>query len=79
MNIKQKVTDIILQQNSDAHIESEADYQLTFAQIGLDSLDSMTVILKVNKEFKIEISDDKMEELNTINSLIVEIEKQTAV
>lgn len=74
MNIKQKLTEIILDQNAEAHIESETDYALTFAQIGLDSLDSMTVILKVNKEFGIEISDEKMEELNSINALVMEIE-----
>ena len=74
MTIQQKLKDIILQQNPDAHLEKDSDYALTFSQIGLDSLDSMTVILKVNKEFGIEISDEKMEQLNSIDALVQEIE-----
>jgi acyl carrier protein len=75
MSVKQKLTEIIREQNAEVHLESEQDYALTFAQIGLDSLDSMTVILKVNKEFNIEISDEKLDELNSINALVDEIEK----
>ena len=33
MTIQQKLKDIILQQNPDAHLEKDSDYALTFSQI----------------------------------------------
>lgn len=53
------------------HIDSEnITNDLYLQDIGLDSLDSMELILELENEFKIVIKDDEAETVKTVKNLI---------
>lgn len=54
-----------------ANIRDEFDFSETsvdadFGDVGLDSLDTASLLLEVQEKFDVNISDDDAEELNTI-------------
>ena len=44
--------------------------------LGADSLDTVELIMEVDKEFNISIPDDEMEKINTVQDVITLIEKK---
>jgi acyl carrier protein len=56
--------------------ESEVKPEATFAQdLGADSLDTVELIMEFEKEFNIEIPDDKAEKIATVGDAIKYIEE----
>ena len=72
--IQQKVTDIIVEKcgvNA-----SEVTPEASFTQdLGLDSLDTVELIMEFEKEFGITIPDDKAEGINTVADAVAFIEE----
>lgn len=72
--IQQKVTDIIVEKcgvNA-----SEVTPEASFTQdLGLDSLDTVELIMEFEKEFGITIPDDKAESIKTVADAVAFIEE----
>jgi len=49
--------------------------QSTFATLGADSLDMVEVIMKLEEVFSIEIKDEDVEKMATINDLVEYVQK----
>lgn len=53
----------------------ESDTQNLFEDLGADSLDAVEIILMLEEEFEIEISDDALNEARTVADVIAIIQK----
>ncbi len=69
MDIEQKVRSIIADQLSvdEAEIKAEASF---INDLGADSLDTVELIMALEEEFGIEISDDDAEKIQTVKAAI---------
>ena len=77
MSLKNKVTDIFLNEKPSLTIESEDDYNTKFRDLGIDSLDLMIAMLKVGEAFSIELDEKSLENIATLNDLINFVESNT--
>lgn len=73
--MKQVVTQFINKQNPAVELNTDEDFQSSFSELGLDSIDVMTIILMIKKELGIYISDDELAQLQTIEELVQYLEK----
>ena len=53
--------------------ESESNYRISFSDLGVDSLDLIKFITDVENFYNIEITDDILEKINSIDDLRVYI------
>jgi len=51
-------------------LSNEADFSSSFAELGLDSIDVMTIVLKIKRELGIDINDEQLSKLGTVSELI---------
>jgi len=49
-----------------------------FKEAGIDSLDIFSIIMEVQNEFGVQVSDDEAEECNSIGAIIAMLEKKQA-
>ena len=49
--------------------ESESNYRISFSDLGVDSLDLIKFITEVENFYNIEITDDILEKINSIDDL----------
>jgi acyl carrier protein len=69
MDIKQKVTEIIVEELGVE--ESEVTIDANFIEdLGADSLDTVELIMKFEEEFDIDIPDEEAEKLTTVGKAI---------
>jgi acyl carrier protein len=74
MNVEEKVKEIISEQ-----LEVAADQlttETTFEEIDADSLDIVELVMVLEEEFDLEISDHEIEEINTIGDIVNFIESK---
>jgi acyl carrier protein len=69
MNIEEKVKSIIADQLSvdEAQVKPEASF---INDLGADSLDTVELIMALEEEFGIEISDDEAEKIQTVQAAV---------
>ena len=72
--IKVKLTALIEEEYYINEIDINEEAELT--DLGLDSLDIAKLIMKVEKEFDIEIPDDDAEKLETFGSVLNYVDKK---
>lgn len=77
MSIKENITKIILKENSNIILNTEEDYDSTFRDIGVDSLDLMMAMLKIGEQYTIDISENDFDEITTVNELVQFIKHAT--
>lgn len=53
--------------------ESENNYNISFSDLGVDSLDLIKFITEVETLYNVEITDDILEKINSINDLRIYI------
>lgn len=73
-----KTNDILYKilQELEIKLNIEGDkYFLPFNELGLDSLDLIKFIMKVEEHFDVEIPDDEVEKISSIDDLRIFIEK----
>ncbi|WP_300421010.1 acyl carrier protein [uncultured Pseudoalteromonas sp.] len=70
MKNKQTIKELILIQNPSVDLSNEADFSSSFAELGLDSIDVMTIVLKIKRELGIDINDEQLSKLGTVSELI---------
>lgn len=67
MDIELKLRELI---SKNLGIKSDFDLNETFNELGADSLDAVELIMAIEDEFKIEVSDDEAQNLTTAATLI---------
>lgn len=72
--IEQKVTDILVDKLGvePEYVKSEADFR---EDLGGDSLDLVEVMMKVEKDFRISVSDEEADQVKTVGDIIDLVEK----
>ncbi len=63
-NLEKKITSII-----EKETDKKFDIKKNFVENNMDSLDMMSIIMGVEKKFKIKIPDKKLNSLKNINDL----------
>jgi acyl carrier protein len=73
-DIEKKVTDILVDKLGvgPEEVKSEADFR---EDLGGDSLDLMVVVMKVEHEFRISVTDEEADQVNTVADIIDLVEK----
>ena len=76
MEIKLKIMKMVKDANKTVIIENDDDFDRTLDEIGLDSLDFMSILFSVQEKYNIDIPDEDIDELNTLNKLIRYIDEK---
>lgn len=73
-DIEKKVTDILVEKLDvgSEEVKSEADFR---EDLGGDSLDLMLVIMEIEKEFSISVSDEDVEQAKTVADICDMVER----
>ncbi len=56
--------------------EEEISLKTTFEDIDADSLDVVELVMSIEEEFELEISDEEVEKIRTIGDIVKYIEKR---
>ncbi len=75
--IQSKVTDIIVEKLGVSADEVKPEASFT-NDLGADSLDTVELIMEFEKEFGVNIPDDKAEEIRTVGDAIAYIENNNS-
>ncbi len=70
--IEQKIVAIVLKQKTLP--DESIDVETPLTELGYDSLDALNIIFDLEQTFGIEISDDQVREIKTINLMIDAVE-----
>jgi len=77
--IKDELTSIVRDIRPTVTLTDNKDYDRPLNEIGIDSLDAMTILLGVEEKYGLdEIPDEEYEKLTTLNLIVVYIEKTLA-
>ena len=73
-DIEQKVTDILVDKLGvgPEEVKSEADFR---EDLGGDSLDLVVVVIEIEKDFRISVTDEEADQVNTVADLCDIVEK----
>jgi acyl carrier protein len=73
-DIEKKVTDILVEKLGvgPEDVKSEANFR---EDLGGDSLDLVVVVMKVEHEFRISVTDEEADQVNTVADIIGLVEK----
>ena len=74
--LQKKFVEIVLEVNANASIKGEEDLDLKFGEIGIDSLEAMSIMLVAMERFAVQIPDEEVDGITTINELIRLIESR---
>lgn len=74
--LQQALTKISIEVNNSATIKDPADLNRKFSEIGIDSLDAMSVMLVAMERFDIDIPNEELDKLTTLNELAHFVEAQ---
>jgi len=77
-NIKDNIINIVLAANSRAIVKDEQDLAAPLEDIGLDSLDMMSVLFAIQEKYNLEIPDEEIERLACLNLIIEYVEKKSS-
>ena len=76
MEIKSKIIKMVKDANKTVIIENDDDFDRTLDEIGLDSLDFMSILFSVQEKYNVNIPDEDIDGLNTLNKLIRYIDEK---
>lgn len=77
--VKDELTSIVRNIRSTVTLTDDNDYDRPLSEIGIDSLDAMTILLGVEEKYGLdEIPDGEYEKLTTLNLIVGYIEKALA-
>ena len=77
MDIAEKVKEIIVKQLA-VNQEEVTDNASFIDDLGADSLDTVTIVMELEKEFGIEIPDEDSKDIRTVTEAIKYIEEKSA-
>lgn len=67
--LQKKLVEIALEINANASLKDEGDLDLKFGEIGIDSLEAMSIMLVAMERFAVKIPDEEVDGIATINEL----------
>ena len=73
--IEKKITDALASYIKNRSIKIEGSSQLR-EELGLDSMDTIEIVFQLEESFNIQISDDDLMGLKTVDSVVQYIEKR---
>lgn len=68
-DILNKIKVLVLENSHSVILNSEEDYDRPMSEIGLDSLDTMTLFLEIQEQLGVKIPDEVIDELVSLRSL----------
>lgn len=68
MTILQKITQFVSEQSG--HPVEQIDQKSNFDDLGFDSLDLIEVVMYVESEYEIELDDDQIDKIKTVQDLV---------
>jgi acyl carrier protein len=74
--LQEKLVEIAREVNANASLRDEADLDLKFGEIGIDSLEAMAIMLVAMERFAVKIPDEEVDGIVTINELARLIESR---
>lgn len=74
--LQQTLVRIALEVNSQATLKDVADLDRNFSDVGIDSLEAMSLMLAVTEHFDIKIPDAEIDEVKTMNELVGLVERE---
>ncbi|MFH1873164.1 MAG: acyl carrier protein [Pseudomonadota bacterium] len=74
--LQQTLIRIALEVNSQATLKDVADLDRNFSDVGIDSLEAMSLMLAVTEHFDIKIPDAEIDEVKTMNELVGLVERE---
>lgn len=69
MSVEDQILELIFKEAPHCKIDKKESKDLPFADVGLDSLDIMTVMLNISDELGVNIPDKDIGKLNTFEKL----------
>jgi acyl carrier protein len=76
--LQQTLVRIALDVNSQASLKEAADLDRKFGDVGIDSLEAMSLMLAVTEHFDIKIPDAEIDQVKTMNELAGLVERELA-
>ena len=76
MEIKSKIKKMVKDANKTFSIENDDDFDRTLDELGLDSLDFLSILFSVQEKYNITIPDEDIDGLETLNKLIRYIDEK---
>jgi len=77
--IREEIISIVRNVNTRVTLTDDRDYERPLREIGIDSLDTMSVFLDVQEKFGLdEIPDAEIEKLTTLNLIVSYVEGELA-
>ena len=70
-SLRHKLIEIIQSEVEGDFFKNDEDYDTPFKDMGIDSLDIMTILLKLQETYGVEIPDEDTEILTTFNELSI--------
>lgn len=74
--LQQTLIRIALEVNSQATLKDVADLDRNFSDVGIDSLEAMSLMLAATEHFDIKIPDAEIDEVKTMNELVGLVERE---
>ena len=74
--IKSEISKMVKGANSLIVIENDDDFDRSLNDIGLDSLDFMSILFSVQEKYSIDIPDEDIDALSTLNNLVKYIDQK---
>lgn len=73
-NMRERIVKVIVEQIGvrDDEVKDEASFE---GDLGTDSLDHVELIMAIEEEFEIEITDEQAESISTVGELIALVQK----
>jgi acyl carrier protein len=71
--IAQTIVTIVAEQLSKP--QHEIDANVHFDKLGMDSLDRVEVVMKIEEQFGIEMNDERIDSICTVNELVAYVEE----
>ena len=72
---KNKLIEIVTNVTRDVDLTEDGSFDLPFADIGIDSMDMLQILLKVEKAVGFEIPNEEVDDLTSLNSMLLKFNK----
>ncbi len=73
-DIRDEMAQIVRESNPKVVLTRAEDYDRPMKDVGIDSLDVMSILLVVAERFGVEIPDEDVDQLSTLNAIIAYVE-----
>jgi acyl carrier protein len=74
--VKEELLTIIRDVVKNVVINNDEDYDRPLREIGIDSLDMMSILLALEEKYNVSVPDEDMDQLKTINLIVAYAESK---